>query len=724
MSPPPGVAVDPDRLAGMGVLVVDLSERYNATATFLRETFSAKGDYEGLLEQLARVLYAFGNSYIDRQTEHGKALRQTGDDCVEAAKEYHKQDSKSAQSFWDWLQKNFDHKDAPPHPDLSPMGFPPVDAAKFSGAAKPNTSTWQIVQYLLARLRPIDGAIEKLAGTALGGKTMHDLSGDWPDLVRVGNAYQAASDAEKTTADEYKNVVAGVDKYWQSVAAQFFGDLAERQLDQVDWQIGNGAAALLKHVGEQGDALAKQAAGLVGNGLSATVKGRSVEDWLRDFAAHGEFSDPSVKDAVTQAAQSIVSGVEPLRAQAEELVKNAHMSLRALEAELTGNAAWVASQFVPGMVHDPEQDIPPQVVGVEAGPDVVFPGPPTVKGADLGVPVPMGPDENGVEQYIFIMGDTADKLKPEGGGDGRVAGNAVLKGHIGPDGKMVYDGFMTNPDGKPTELFPVETCKPKRFTPPPNRSLVPTSAKMVDGKLVVAWQQINWDAHSGATKENPEGHEASEKSWIASYDVDPKTKGVNPVATSNVELQDKNFRQVQLSTYKDPQTGKEQVMIVGSAESRTNTGPHFAKVDPDGVSDPSKWQYYDPGAQNSPSHGWGQPGQVPSHPYTIPNFPNVGEASTQVVGNRIVMVYTDGDPDHGGVYMRSAPLDDPSAFGPPQPIVTNEHTGQDGRVGDHYSQETNYGGFIQDVSPDGKTMTVMMSRWDPYGLYPVTVHLA
>ncbi|MGL6236264.1 MAG: DUF4185 domain-containing protein [Segniliparus sp.] len=360
---------------------------------------------------------------------------------------------------------------------------------------------------------------------------------------------------------------------------------------------------------------------------------------------------------------------------------------------------------------------------------------PNVRNADLGVPVFLGEDESGVRRYVYIMGDTGDRdnLDERGnnrGGFGgpRIAGNAALLAHKDGDGRMALDGFVRDPryPGLPWELFPVERphvrarlarAKEGRFNwrdyPDGRpRSVVPTGAAMAGGKLVVAWQQVDWGP-GGAGPAKGEG------SWLQQFDFDAQTRELSkvaagePVAVGAGAFEGGDFQQIQLASH--VVDGKEEFFIVGSAVARGNPGPHLAKAGAESLLDPARWQHFG-------KDGWGEPGRAPApgETHTIPDFPNVGEGGAVVVGDKLVIVYTDQEL---GIALRSAPLSGLSRFGPAQLVVTCDPGQGRGPSGAHFNEPGGpYGGFVQDVDEAARVITIAVSRWNPYSVYPLAVH--
>ena len=355
---------------------------------------------------------------------------------------------------------------------------------------------------------------------------------------------------------------------------------------------------------------------------------------------------------------------------------------------------------------------------------------PNVRNADLGVPVFLGKDVRGVRRYVYLMGDTGDKdnLDERGnnrGGFGgpRIAGNAALLAHKDEDGRVVLDGFVRDPryPSLPLELFPVERphvrtrlarAKEGRFNwrdyPDGRpRSVVPTGAVMAGGSLVVAWQQVDWGP-GGAGPAKGEG------SWLQRFDFDAQTRAASKVVGSEpVAIGDPDFQQIQLAAHTTG--GKEEFFIVGSAVARGNPGPRLAKAEAETLLDPARWQHFGP-------EGWGAPGcaRAPGETHTIPDFPNVGEGGAAVVDDKLVIVYTD---QALGIALRSAPLSDLSQFSPAQLVVTGDPGRERGPVDAHFNEPGGpYGGFVQDVDEAARIITVAVSRWNPYSVYPLDVY--
>ncbi|EFV13021.1 DUF4185 domain-containing protein [Segniliparus rugosus] len=353
---------------------------------------------------------------------------------------------------------------------------------------------------------------------------------------------------------------------------------------------------------------------------------------------------------------------------------------------------------------------------------------PNVRNADLGVPVFLGEDRGGVRRYAYLMGDTGDKDNLDGSGNNaggfggpRIAGNAALLAHKDADGRMELDGFVRDPRYRflPWELFPVERphvrtrplrAREGRFngTQYPDgrpRSVVPTGAVMAAGKLVVAWQQVDWGP-GGAGPARGEG------SWLQQFDLDAETRTGSKVrAGEPVAVGDSDFQQIQLASH--TADGKEEFFIVGSAVARGNPGPHLAKASAEDLMDPARWRHFG-------EDGWGEPGRAREQARPIPDFPNVGEGGAAVVGGKLVIVYTD---ERLGVALRSAPLSDLASFSPPQLVVTCDPGQGRGPVGAHFNEPGGpYGGFVQDVDETARIITVALSRWNPYSVYLLDVH--
>jgi hypothetical protein len=354
---------------------------------------------------------------------------------------------------------------------------------------------------------------------------------------------------------------------------------------------------------------------------------------------------------------------------------------------------------------------------------------PNVRNADLAVPVRLGttalPGEEGrgVDRYAYIMGDTGDRDNPDehgnnrgGFGGLRITGNAVLLAHKDSSGRIVPDGFIRHPKYpmRPLELFHVETPHVRRaplgkkvgrfsaraYSDGHARSVVPTGAAMICGRLVVAWQQMDWT-------DQPPGQWKGEGSFLQEYDLDASaTVDSKVLSRPMVALDDPSFQQIQLVPHREE--GREVVYILGSKEGRCNDGLWLAKADAQSLLEPSRWRYFD-GA------GWGVRAQARS----AGNVRNVGEGGARVIGDQLVVVYTDGEL---GVVLRSAPLEDLNRFSPPQKLIEEPVPG--GRAADTYFNDPGgvYGGFIEDVDEHSRTITVMISRWNPYSVYRVTVH--
>jgi hypothetical protein len=354
---------------------------------------------------------------------------------------------------------------------------------------------------------------------------------------------------------------------------------------------------------------------------------------------------------------------------------------------------------------------------------------PNVRNADLGVPVFLGEDQDGVRRYVYLMGDTGDKdnLDAQGnnlGGFGgpRIAGNAALLAHRDQQGRMVMDGFVRDPRYRhfPWELFPVERphvrtrfarAKQGRFNgrdypDAKPRSVVPTGAIMAAGKLVVAWQQVDWGP-GGA------GPALGEGSWLQRFDFDARTGVTSKVAADEpVAVDNPDFQQIQLASH--VVGGQEEFFIIGSDAARGNPGPHLAKADAESLLDPARWRHFGP-------DGWGAPGCAPASgkAHTIPDFPNVGEGGAAVVDDKLVIIYTD---EKLGIVLRSAPLSDLSCFSAPQPVVTADPGRGRGPADGHFNEPGGpYGGFVLEVDESAKTIAIAVSCWNPYSVYLLDV---